>query len=264
MTWDIEADVVVVGFGAAGACAALEAARSGRDVRGPRPVPRRRRHRPVRRRGLRRGRHAAAAGCGCARLTGGDVRLPAAPRSATPSQQRPSGRSATAARPCSPGWRAMGSRSRAASARTRPPTPRTGTISTTPAASCRSPRRSARRRAGTGPRPRTSGGLLYRPAGAAVGRSGAQVSADHAQRLITDPAGRVSRRRVQHPAPRLARVAHRVLHRWSATLQVYLPKLGRAMHRPVTWLEHGTGARCGWAPAAAWCSRRADSSPTGR
>ena len=27
--WDLEADVVVVGFGAAGACAALEAAASG-------------------------------------------------------------------------------------------------------------------------------------------------------------------------------------------------------------------------------------------
>ena len=31
-TWDIQADVVVVGFGAAGACAALEAAAVGRDV----------------------------------------------------------------------------------------------------------------------------------------------------------------------------------------------------------------------------------------
>jgi len=31
-TWDIEADVVVVGFGAAGACAAIEAAQAGREV----------------------------------------------------------------------------------------------------------------------------------------------------------------------------------------------------------------------------------------
>ena len=31
-TWDIEADVVVVGFGAAGACAALEAAQAGAEV----------------------------------------------------------------------------------------------------------------------------------------------------------------------------------------------------------------------------------------
>jgi 3-oxo-5alpha-steroid 4-dehydrogenase len=30
--WDVEADVVVVGFGAAGACAALEAAAAGRSV----------------------------------------------------------------------------------------------------------------------------------------------------------------------------------------------------------------------------------------
>ncbi len=30
--WDLEADVVVVGFGAAGACAALEAAAAGAEV----------------------------------------------------------------------------------------------------------------------------------------------------------------------------------------------------------------------------------------
>jgi glycine/D-amino acid oxidase-like deaminating enzyme len=34
--WDVEADVVVVGFGAAGACAALEAAAAGCSVRTPR------------------------------------------------------------------------------------------------------------------------------------------------------------------------------------------------------------------------------------
>ena len=32
MDWDVEADVVVVGFGAAGACAALEAAAQDRSV----------------------------------------------------------------------------------------------------------------------------------------------------------------------------------------------------------------------------------------
>jgi glycine/D-amino acid oxidase-like deaminating enzyme len=31
-SWDVETDVVVVGFGAAGACAALEAAEAGADV----------------------------------------------------------------------------------------------------------------------------------------------------------------------------------------------------------------------------------------
>ena len=30
--WDVEADVVVIGFGAAGACAALEAAAAGAEV----------------------------------------------------------------------------------------------------------------------------------------------------------------------------------------------------------------------------------------
>ena len=32
MPWDVQADVVVVGFGAAGACAALEAVSAGCDV----------------------------------------------------------------------------------------------------------------------------------------------------------------------------------------------------------------------------------------
>ena len=32
LDWDVEADVVVVGFGAAGACAALEAASAGASV----------------------------------------------------------------------------------------------------------------------------------------------------------------------------------------------------------------------------------------
>ena len=46
-TWDIQADVVVVGFGAAGACAALEARRpavtwscsTGSPVAAPLPCP---------------------------------------------------------------------------------------------------------------------------------------------------------------------------------------------------------------------------------
>jgi 3-oxo-5alpha-steroid 4-dehydrogenase len=58
---ELVADVVVVGFGAAGACAAIEAADAGRRRAGAGPVRRRRRHRDVRRRGLRRRRHPAAA-----------------------------------------------------------------------------------------------------------------------------------------------------------------------------------------------------------
>ena len=39
-------------------------------------------------------------------------------------------------------------------------------------------------------------------------------------------------------APSWARLAHRVLHRWSVRPYLYVPKLGRILHRPVSWLEH--------------------------
>ncbi len=42
-------------------------------------------------------------------------------------------------------------------------------------------------------------------------------------------------------APGWARVAHRVLHRWSAKPYLYAPKLGRLLHRPVAWLERRYG-----------------------
>ncbi len=75
--WDVEADVVVVGFGAAGACAALEAAAAGCFGADPGPVRRRRGHGAVRRGRLRRRRHAAAARGRRHRHPRGDVRLPA-------------------------------------------------------------------------------------------------------------------------------------------------------------------------------------------
>ena len=83
MDWDIEADVVVVGFGAAGACAALEAAAAGRSVVVLDRFDRRRGHRAVRRRRVRRRRHAAAARGGRHRHARRRCSATCAPRSAT-------------------------------------------------------------------------------------------------------------------------------------------------------------------------------------
>ena len=131
--------MVVVGFGAAGACAALEAAATS----------------------------ASAPRCWCSTVSAvaAPPRCPAAsstPGGGTP-QQRAAGvddspeamfgylrtevgdavpaatlqrSSATAASPCWPGWRATACRSRAACARTRRHTRLTGTTCTTPAANC--------------------------------------------------------------------------------------------------------------------------------
>ena len=87
-----------------------------------------------------------------------------------------------------------------------------------------------------------------------------------ARELITDPAGRVTgvECRTLRGAPGWARLAHRVLHRWSVKPYLYAPKAGRILHRPVAWLERRYGGRCWSGRPAAWCSRPAGSSPTGR
>jgi 3-oxo-5alpha-steroid 4-dehydrogenase len=57
-------------------------------------------------------------------------------------------------------------------------------------------------------------------------------------------------------APAWARLAHRVLHRWSKKPYLYVPRLGRMLHRPVAALERRyarpllIGARCGVVLAA--------------
>ncbi|HYB88485.1 MAG TPA: FAD-binding protein [Streptosporangiaceae bacterium] len=90
----------------------------------------------------------------------------------------------------------------------------------------------------------TSGKLLFARLARAVGRSGARVLAQTtARRLVTDGGGRVIAVECTtlRGAPAWARAAHRVLHRWSAKPYLYAPKLGRVLHRPVAWLEcrHG-------------------------
>ena len=88
----------------------------------------------------------------------------------------------------------------------------------------------------------TSGGLLFARLAAATRRAGVQVVGQSAAvRLITD-GGRVTgvECRSLRGAPWWARTAHRVLHRAARKPYLYVPKAGR-MHRPVGWLERRYG-----------------------
>ena len=237
MPWDVQADVVVVGFGAAGACAALEAASRRRRRGRARPVLRRRRHRPVRRGGLRGGGTPAARGRRHRHAEAMFGYL---------SPEVGDAVSAATLREFCEGSRAMlawlegtGCRSRGACARTRPPTRPTGTTCTTPAASCPPPASPARAARPPCPWPRHLRQGAVRPAG--PGRPGPAPGAVQtiARTLTTDADGRVTgvECRTLRGAPAWARFAHRVLHRWSAKPDFTRPKLGRLLHRPVAWLE---------------------------
>ena len=89
----------------------------------------------------------------------------------------------------------------------------------------------------------TSGGLLYARLAAAVRGSGARVlTQTAARRLVTGPgpdSGRVTGVECLslRSAPGWARLAHRMLHRWSVKPYLYVPKAGRVLHRPADWLE---------------------------
>ncbi len=90
----------------------------------------------------------------------------------------------------------------------------------------------------------TSGKVLYARLARAVDRSGARVLRQTAASgLVTDPAGRVTGVdcRTLLGGPAWVRAAHRILHRWSAKPWVYAPKFGRLLHRPVAWLERRYG-----------------------
>jgi 3-oxo-5alpha-steroid 4-dehydrogenase len=93
----------------------------------------------------------------------------------------------------------------------------------------------------------TSGGVLYARLAAATRRSGARVVTQAAAvRLITD-GERVTgvECRSLRAAPWWARTAHGVLYRLARKPYLYVPKLGRLLHRPVRWLElrYGTTLR---------------------
>lgn len=86
----------------------------------------------------------------------------------------------------------------------------------------------------------TSGGLLFARLAAAARGSGARVVGQtRAVRLVTDSDDRVTGVECQtlRGAPPWAARAHRVLHRWSSKPYLYAPKAGRVLHRPVAWLE---------------------------
>jgi 3-oxo-5alpha-steroid 4-dehydrogenase len=246
--WDIEADVVVVGFGAAGACAALEAAAAGRSV-------------------VVLDRFA---GGGATALSGGVVYA----GGGTP-QQRAAGVTDTAAAMfgylrtevgdvvppetlrqfCDDsvtmlGWlesHGVPFEGSLCPDKTSYPTNRHYLYYSGSEMSARDvapPAPRGHRTHGRG----TSGGLLFARLAAAVRRAGVQVAGQSAAvELITDDGitdhGRVigvacrSLRR----APWWARTAHRVLHRLARKPYLYVPKAGRLMHRPAGWLERRYG-----------------------
>ncbi len=238
--WDVEADVVVVGFGAAGACAALEAAAAGRSV-------------------LVLDRFG---GGGATALSGGVVYA----GGGTP-QQRAAGVADSPEAMFGYLRTEVGDAVPAATLRefcdgsvamlawleghgvpfegslcpdkTSYPTNRHYLYysgSELSAADAASPAPRGHRTRGRG----TSGRLLYGRLAAAVQGSGARVlTQTAAQRLVTGPAGRVTGVEclTLRGAPAWVQFAHRVLHRWSVKPYLYVPKAGRVLHRPVAWLE---------------------------
>ena len=239
MNWDLEADVVVIGFGAAGACAALEAAAGGADVL------------VLDRFG---GGGATELSGGIVYAGGGTIQQLAAKvddtpeamlaylgcEAATRSARRPWRSSASAAPSWWPGWSGTACPSRGACARRRPLTRPTGTTSITPAASCRSLtlRPGSARAPGAGARHIGAGAVRgARSRGPRCG--GAGGAADRAVSLVTDSAGRVIGVECLslRSASAWARFRHRVLHELGKKPFLYLGGLGRRLHKPVARIE---------------------------
>jgi len=243
--WDVEADVVVVGFGAAGACAALEAAAAGCSLL------------ILDRFG---GGGATALSGGVVYAGGGTPQQRAAGVTDTPGAMLGYLRTEvgdavpeTTLREFCDGSVAMlawleGHRvpfeGSLCPDKTSYPTNRhylyySGSelsAASAPEADTGPPAPRGHRTRGRG----TSGGLLYARLAGAVRGAGARVLTQTATRqLVTDPSGRVTGVECLslRDAPAGARLAHRVLHRWSARPYLYVPKLGRVLHRPVAWLE---------------------------
>lgn len=86
----------------------------------------------------------------------------------------------------------------------------------------------------------TSGRLLYARLAAAVRARHVRVlTQTRAEELVTDASGRVVGllAHTLRDAPGWVRFAHRILHQWSAKPGLYVPVLGRNLHRPVAALE---------------------------
>ena len=252
--WDFEADVVVVGFGAAGACAALEAVAAGCSVL------------ILDRFG---GGGATALSGGVIYAGGGTAQQRAAGVTDTPAAMLGYLRTEVGDAVPEATLREFCDGSAAMLAwleghgvpfdaslcpdKTSYPTNRhylyySGSELSAAAASGSAPDSGTPPPAPRGHRTRgrgTSGGLLYARLAAAVRGAGVRgagvrvLTQTAARHLVTDPAGRVtgvqcfSLRR----APGWVRLAHRVLHRWSVKPYLYMPKLGRVLHRPAGWLE---------------------------
>jgi 3-oxo-5alpha-steroid 4-dehydrogenase len=243
-TWDLSADVVVVGFGAAGACAAIEAAESGAAV-------------------LVLDRFA---GGGATAISGGVVYAGGGTR-----QQRAAGvadtpqamfdylraevgdavSESTLRRFCGQSaglldWladRGVPFDARLCPYKTSYPTNRHYLYqsgSEQSFAHLAPPAARGHRARARG----TSGRVLFaRLAAAARARGGTVLPQTRATRLVADADGRVTgvECRTLRDAPGWARLGHRLLHRWSVKPGVYLPGLGRALHRPVSRLEERYG-----------------------
>jgi 3-oxo-5alpha-steroid 4-dehydrogenase len=89
--------------------------------------------------------------------------------------------------------------------------------------------------------PGTSGKLLFTRLASAVRRRGVRVLPQtNAQSLVTDASGAVVGLRVAtlRAAPAWVRTAHRLLGRYSAKPGLYVPALRKALHRHAVALEH--------------------------
>jgi 3-oxo-5alpha-steroid 4-dehydrogenase len=89
----------------------------------------------------------------------------------------------------------------------------------------------------------TSGGLLYARLAAAASKAGIKLAVQtRAVRLIIAD-GRVTgvECRSLRAAPLWVRAAHRALHNAARKPYLYVPKFGRVMHRPADWLERRYG-----------------------
>ena len=243
-TWDIQADVVVVGFGAAGACAALEAAAAGCDV-------------VVLDRFAGGGATALSggviyAGGGTSHQLAAGVRdSPEAMFSYLSLEVGDAVSPATLREFChgSPDMLAWLERhgvpfeGSLCPDKTSYPTNRHYLYYSGSELSARDlapPAPRGHRVRGRG----TSGGLLFARLARAVGRTGARVLPQTtAYRLITESGEGVAgvECRTLGSGPTWARAAHGVLHRWSAKPYLYAPKVGRVLHRPVAWLERRYG-----------------------
>src|SRR5258705_3133250 len=241
--WDLEADVVVVGFGAAGACAALEAAATGASVL-------------VLDRCGGGGATALSGGVGYA--GGGTPQQRAAGVDDSPgamfgylrTEVGDAVPAATLRQFCAGSvamlaWlegHGVPFEGSLCPDKTSYPTNRhylyySGSeLSAAAAPSAGPPAPRGHRTKGRG----TSGGLLYARLSAAVRAAGVRVVPQTtARELVTDPDGRVTGGACLSlcVAPGWARLAHRVLHGWSVKPYLYVPKAARILHRPVAWLE---------------------------